>query len=167
VVHPTCPTSGFTRLKTPGGRRPPLYLTEFGYFNLPRTLRDAPRDPDRRRLNPRRNYWHREVDRGELWRGALRVARRNRVHRMLAYHAVEDDPRAPSRNGVSRIGQWEDYGIFSRQGDVTGQRGYGKSRFNKSYLNPQPKRRVYCVLWYFFNDPARRSNAHECADEDP
>jgi hypothetical protein len=113
------------KLMTENRNKPSLFLTEFGYLNTPRL---TPAYPQK---------WHSEERRAARFPGALEKAHQNRAAWMLLYHAVEIPP---AELGEER---W-DSGLFSVNGDVTGDRGYGWPATGWE-TNPQP-RKAYCAI---------------------
>jgi hypothetical protein len=132
--------TAFRWLRTPGGRRPSLYLTEFGYLNKPQEGEHLSAPNRRTRV---KNYWHTEARRAN-WlrgtpqrRGALEVMRRSRPKWILLYHLVE----APAA-------RW-DSGLIAPDGTVDGDRPYGKDPDGRilNRLDFSQPRRAYCAIW--------------------
>ncbi len=126
-------------LATPEAKRPSLFFTEFGYFNGP--YPEGERNPD----CPKKcgtSYYKTEADRADLLRQALTRAQRVGAKWMLIYQATEISPT--EYGGPERY--QPEYGLFDRNGDVTGQRSYGKGPNPKFALNT-PERRAYCAIY--------------------
>ena len=175
-------TKGGVRfLKTPGGKVPQLYLTEFGYFNR------AALDKD---LQPGNAPWFTELARARYLygyggkEGALKVAADARARWMLLYPLTEIPPvlnNTPFAQAGS--GPW-DTGMVGMPAPntspagsadpapVTGLRSYGKDPSPTPYPTPPPPpavapnwkesldhpqgRKAYCAVW-------RWANAHNYA----
>lgn len=150
--------SGVRWMRTPGSRRPLLYLTEFGYFNKPYKQEHLERT--RRRYPHNKAYWHTEARR-EAWLrgrddrpGALEVVRDSRAKWMLLYHLVEFPDRDAQGNILTDQSETWDTGLVgpvvgSGPAQVTGTRPYGKDpsgRNVRSLAFPQ-EREAYCAIW--------------------
>lgn len=158
------PTTNRPLLATGNGKIPALHFTEFGYFNTPR---EPLQDNNNRRSGNK--YWQTEAARASFFRGALERARREGVRFIVLYTAteispqreqVEDGEPPPYPNGESfdleGKSHRQEYGLFSRRGEVTGLRPYGKDPSGRNFrsLNFPQERRAYCTIhkWAFAND---------------
>jgi len=149
-------------LSTHSSGVPRLAFTEFGYFNTPRNTfprtdqyrpienNDTTRDGNR--------YWQTDGARATFFRGALgRAAKANRipVGLFVFYTATEIEPEVrdtfpegESRDLNSRT-HIQEYGLFSRRGEVAGTRSYGKDQSGRNFRSlrfPQ-QRRAYCEIY--------------------
>lgn len=143
-------------LTTANGKIPALHFTEFGYYNTPRTPLEAnSQDP----LGNR--YWQTEATRAGFFRGALGRARREGVRFIVLYTATEVEPQreevregepTPFPNGesfdIDKVPHIREYGLFSRRGEVTGVRPYGKDPSGRDFhsLDFPQQRRAYCAI---------------------
>jgi hypothetical protein len=156
------------------GRRPSLYVTEFGYFNKPLNSSDlAPDAP-----GSRKNYWHTEHTRALKLRGqstsrpgALEVIREGRAKWALLYHLVEYPGQLDAKTGQpvppGRV-PW-DSGLVGTPpiitnpdgsrtigpAAVTGTRSYGKdpNGRNLTRLDFPQGREAYCAIWRWASHP--------------
>jgi len=123
------PGSGGRLLATPGGARPNLFFTEFGYFNGP--YGEGKKNPECRGCG--NAYFKTEATRGDLFRQALSRAKKERVRWLTFYPATEISPQeyriVNGREDKPPLGGYTaEYGLFSPTGEVTGRRRYGKLR---------------------------------------
>jgi hypothetical protein len=156
-------TSGPRWLKNPNGNAVPLYLTEFGYFNLlPKGLADANNDSNRA-------AWRTEAARATAFTGtygALAVAQ-NAAARWLTLQALTESgsDKAPDGTPYGTAGGftiWKgdfDTGLISRNWtanwtDVTDPRPYGKGSDTPidptvgPYRTDIPQaRKAYCAIY--------------------
>jgi hypothetical protein len=129
----------------PDGGTAPLYLTEFGYLNLP--ISNAP-------PSTKNGSWYTESARVTRFigdsshQGALSIARLAHPQWMTLYTLTE--------SGVQNAnGTWSgafDSGMIGRSfqadwSDVTGPRPYGKSPNGRATTTAQT-RRVYCAIYH-------------------
>jgi hypothetical protein len=151
-------------LKAPSTKRPGLYLTEFGYSNLPEHAEDlqTKKGAASRKLLDRNTYWQREIDRARWFRGtridkptgrlgALDRAVDAQAKWMLIYHTIESPP------GLSEKMHGVDMGLFDVPGaaggaDIAGSRPYGRNPKNPRDLrrsNHSQDRKAYCYIrWW-------------------
>lgn len=137
------------RLRTPSLKRPALHFSEYGVFNR------KPYDSATRRS------YHTEKTRANWYAAALKRARQSRAASMLLYQATEKAPRdaegsqtdcdvwTPPIRALYQQPEW-DMGLFGENGEVTGNRCYGKGRKggNEPLNHPQP-RAAYCRIWHW------------------
>lgn len=136
-------------LRTPGNEQPPVYFTEFGYFNRP--LNEAGRTD----IGPTHanTYWHTERTRANwfggtrAYKGALDKALGEKVRMLNIYHAVEFPPEHNSSGDI--IDRW-DSGLFAADGTFTGERPYGKDTRAKSpdYRTLEGANNTQCRMAY-------------------
>lgn len=145
-------------LRTPASKRPPLYLTEFGYRSKPYSPgKGSEADPNSKKntrwhTEATRAAWLRGVRRDGVRRGALDNAVRARASWLLYYQASE---HAPTEAG-DRYG-WET-GIIGFKppstkppnDDIRGYRGWGKwPEWRGKYFQNRPgqfPRQAYCAI---------------------
>lgn len=178
LFHGTA-NSANKRLVAPGSKRAPLYLTEFGYLNRPRSA--AGKD--------RHKEWHPELRRASWWEEALDLAlahsrtnrRTNLGPRLIsAYQLVEIYPQAgtagdrdcsDSHPKGGCILHTHDSGLVNDGrkeppfGEARGVRPYGRAgRSVTTIFHPQP-REAFCVIanWSFRRDP-ELLRGNPCAD---
>ncbi len=145
-------STGRRLLRTPDNKNPPLYFTEFGYFN------------QRPQLKPKKKHlwvlkWQTEATKSTWLKYALSEAAKSRARWMLLYQAVEIPPAGipgTDSNGKPLDPNYgkpskDDYGLFRVDGAVRGTRPYGKGTKDGIADNKQAKypqaRRSYCAIY--------------------
>ncbi len=122
-------SNGIRQLQTPSGNKPGLYITEFGYFNVPFGGRF-------------RAYWT-EATRAKWLKRALDRAARHRVRMFLFWQLNEeytDASAVPTPKDIKFDTGMLDIDDLAAGGD----RPYGKGP-NPGFNNPQP-RRAFCAV---------------------
>lgn len=167
-------TGSGRHLRTPGNKRPNLYITEFGYLN-----RYVMTDKVKQGVDPKSNHWLTEATRTQRFigidapgtqndkQGVLDLSQKSSARYLVLYHLGEIPPTGYNTDGSALASSraWDSglVGIppvtFDGQGvptvgvaAVTGDREYGKPlptttpKPPKKHLqNPQP-RSAYCAI---------------------
>ncbi|MFL5910390.1 MAG: hypothetical protein ACJ768_07490 [Gaiellaceae bacterium] len=150
-------------------------FTEFGYLNSP--IKDPTKKPKPGTAKCKRgnDYWHTEARRGGLYRTALSIAYSRRTSSnktpparwMVLYQATEIPP-SEYQNPKNPKGYGPDYGVMSRNAEITGDRLYGqdtsKPRKNRKFSRfdfSQP-RRAYCAIRSWAKSNGYSTAPNEC-----
>ncbi|MCW2996117.1 MAG: hypothetical protein JWQ18_3612, partial [Conexibacter sp.] len=159
-------TSGSSWLSTSGSSpgKVPLYITEFGYLNLPlkgakpsaAIHTEAQRAGVRGQLDPEP---HGIPLPNGLYPKAMAEARYGDARWFTLYSLTESAHSVVSAGPNPVVTGYEgdfDTGLIAADGfdtgaDVTGTRPYGISSNNSGTLNPQP-RKAYCAIWKSLTD---------------
>lgn len=152
-------------LKTPGGAKPGLYITEFGYFNRPNSSKTKKSD------------WHSEKRRYNWYRGALNKANDENVKVFNIYGLAEITPQDPtaSLNATVNFDAF-DTGLIDASRDnptfnIRGQRFYGLKDDGTRippYSDPNTppatgtERRAYCGIRRWAKNHGLTIIANEC-----
>jgi hypothetical protein len=189
ALHGGTGNSGNKGLVAPGGKQPPLYMSEFGYLNRPRPSGGK----------GRHKTWHTEQRRAGWWRSALDLALRESRRKdgagprlMTIYQLVEASPKRgtppefpqpefPKCTGSHPAGpgcviHTDDYGLVSDGAEfppfgtsqpfawARGDRPYGRAPKGVKNIFFRQRRQAFCsiVEWSFAYRPRDFVNA-QCA----
>lgn len=140
------------QLRTRSGKVPSLFLTEFGYWNQPRTGRPSPikRPPSREAFLT----WHSESEKAAWLPSALSVAERNKAKTFVFWLLVEGDKDGVRQDFDTGVLGGPAADLTKASFDVDGARPFSKPDLlqnpsNKPtyrYIEPGAKRTAYCAI---------------------